>query len=356
MTGMDRFAAWLRREAVSYNRPPAAPARAMWAGVERRLRPADTGPDAEAPGGADGAGGPVAGALAYHASPPAPREEMWTRIEAAWALRRSAVAAHEGVTRGRAVWSGRRGAVGWAAGLAAAGLVLGIALGRGTRPGPPGETAATGAGAAPAEAAAPTGPSAAGDAHEPEALDDAAEPIRTAEPGGRAAAGDEAETPILLAADARPDPPATPRDAPGPGVERTAALQGPGPQGLATGRPLRAGPYPEPEFDHVTARHLGRAEALLTAFRTDRRTPASQADLARWARGLLAETRMFLGLSYDAGSPVQHSLFEDLELVLIQIAGLGPGAPDFEWELARESMERRGTLMRLRAASAEGET
>jgi len=230
------------------------------------------------------------------------------------------------------------------------------AVGRRPPRGPAGETVVRRAGAVAAEAADRAEPPAAFAANEAEELDDAAEPIRTGGPGGRVTAGDEVVTPILLAADVRPDPPATPRDAPGPNFERTAALQGLGHRGLATGRPLRAGPYPEPEFDYVTARHLGRAEALLTAFRTDRRTPASQADLARWARGLLAETRMFLGLSYDSGSPVEHSLFEDLELVLIQIAGLGPGAPDFEWELARESMERRGTLMRLRAASAEGET
>ncbi len=65
---------------------------------------------------------------------------------------------------------------------------------------------------------------------------------------------------------------------------------------------------------------------------------------------------MYLGLSSDSGSPVERTLLEDLELVLLQIAGLGPGAPDFEWELASESIERRGTLVRLRAASAQGET
>ena len=111
----------------------------------------------------------------------------------------------------------------------------------------------------------------------------------------------------------------------------------------------------EPDFDYATARHLGRAATLLTAFRTDRRTPASREDLAGWARELLVETRMFLGLS-ETASPVEEELLEDLELVLIQIAGLGPGAPDFEWDLAHESMERQGTLMRLRAVSAESET
>jgi len=196
--------------------------------------------------------------------------------------------------------------------------------------------------------------------HHEEAADPG-EPVRTASIAGRleapgeAPGGGEAETPVLMAAGVA-GPPAASLDAPGPGLDRAAALPGPGHEGLPAGRTLRAGLDVEPDFDYATAGHLGRAATLLTAFRTDRRTPASRQDLARWARELLAETRMYLGLSADSGSLVEHTLLEDLELVLIQIAGLGPGAPDFEWDLARESMERRGTLMRLRAASVAGET
>lgn len=370
MTEMDRFAAFLAREAAGYNSPPATPADAMWAGVEaragsicagRRVRAgdADAGPDGEVGGGAGGAGGPMFEALAYNAPPPVPREEMWTRIEAAWALRRSAAGKGAGpVARARRRWPAPPGGKGWIAALAAAAsLVLGIALGRGTRPDAPAEAAAPRAVSPSVEALVQAEPANTVPEERREETADPGEPVRTAAIVGRieAPGGGEAATPVLIAAGV-PGPPAAPLDAPGPGPDHAAALPGPGRAGVAAGRTDPAGRDLEPDFDHATAGHLGRAATLLTAFRTDRRTPASQQDLARWARELLAETRMYLGLSADTGSPVEHTLLQDLELVLIQIAGLGPGAPDFEWELARESMERSGTLMRLRAASTAGET
>ena len=105
---------------------------------------------------------------------------------------------------------------------------------------------------------------------------------------------------------------------------------------------------------YETTRHLDRAATLLTAFRIDQGTPTSQQDLARWARELLGDTRMFLDMEASR-SPLERALLEDLELVLLQISRLGPGAPDFERQLALESMEWKGTLTRLRAASATEE-
>lgn len=373
MMDMDRFAAFLVREAAGYNRPPATPADAMWPGVEGRLgaigagpgvrvEDADTGLGAEAAGGAGSSGGRMHEALTYNASPPVPREEMWTRIEAAWALRRSVVGKGAGpVGRAGRRWLARRGRKGWVAALAAAAsLVLGIALGRGTRPELPVEA---GTPQASPEAAGVTAPvespaTVAGRGSEQE--DDRDGPITGTGLAAHAAAAAGAarevdgETPLGLASISRPEPDATPLLPVSAERADAEVLHGPG---LDRAQPsAQAGLPLEPESDYVTARHLGRAATLLTAFRTDRRTPASQADLARWARELLGETRMFLGFSTDSGSQVEYRLLEDLELVLIQIAGLGPGAPDFEWELARESMERRGTLVRLQAASTTGET
>ena len=385
MMDMDRFAAFLVREAAGYNRPPATPADAMWPGVEGRLGAigagpgvrvgdADTGLGAEAAGGAGSSGGRMHEALTYNASPPVPREEMWTRIEAAWALRRSVVGKGAGpVGRAGRGWLARPGRKGWVAALAAAAsLVLGIALGRGTRPELPVEAATpqaspgTAGVTAPVEAPAtvaertPDEPPVTVAGRGSEQEDDRDGPITGTGLAAHAAAAAGAarevggETQPMLASISRPEPGATPLLPVSP--ERAGAEVPHGP-GLDRAQPsAQAGLPLEPEFDYVTARHLGRAVTLLTAFRTDRRTPASQADLARWARELLGETRMFLGFSSDSGSQAEYKLLEDLELVLIQIAGLAPGAPRFEWELARESMERRGTLVRLQAASTAGET
>ena len=335
MKDFDRFTELLLREAAGYNEPPATPADAMWTGIEARLGAAEVGPELETPVVVSSADEPAFDALGYNEPPAAPREEMWTRIEAAWALRRSAAAAGAGtITRFRPAWLGKRSASGWVAALAAAAsLVLGIALGRGTRIPQAGETVSPPAASATATVQDPITAPITVVERESVQSDNVPEPqVRVAGTTGSAIVlstdapvGGEVATPGLLAVSTLP--------------ERPSALYDPF----------------EPEYDYVTARHLGRAATLLTAFRTDRRTPASQEDLARWARELLAETRMFLGLP-DSDSAMERALLEDLELVLIQIAGLGPGAPDFEWDLARESMERRGTLLRLRAASAESET
>ncbi len=345
MSDLDRFTAFLRRAAAGYNDPPPVPAEAIWRGVEEGL----AGSAAASPGptgGLDGTGAPAGDDAAddspilapgYHAPPPSPRDEMWKRIEASWALRRASASASDGADaapRWRTAWFGRRGRTGWVAALAAAAsLVLGIALGRGTRTAPPGETTA---------------------------------PIDTPD---QVATTVETVTPSGALAEREPGQPEAPT-APVTDIASAGTAVMAGSVGEPRSGESKAG-YPvvvggptepaaaqsdrlEPERDYLTVRHLGRAANLLTAFRTDRRTPASEQDLALWARELLLDTRMFLGLS-DFSSPIEQVLLEDLELVLIQIAGLGPGAPDFEWALARESMERRGTLMRLRAASAEGE-
>ena len=346
MSGLDRFTAFLRREAASYNEPPEVPAEAIWRGVEEGVAgtaAASSGPtgglgDEGAPAGASPADDAPIIAPGYRAPPPPPRDEMWGRIEASWALRQAAASASDGAgpaPHWRPAWVGRRGTRGRVVALAAAAsLVLGIALGRTTRTAPPGETPTTTAAPPPAAATVETVvPPAAVAAREPRQPDAASSPATDAEGAATAA--------MVQAVDIPEGPAAAARN-----VEPVNA-----PAELAAVRGNRF----EPEHDYVTARHLERAATLLTAFRTDRRSPASEQDLAQWARELLLDTRMFLGLS-DFSSPIEQALLEDLELVLIQIAGLGPGAPDFEWALARESMERRATLTRLRAASAEAET
>ncbi|MDE2652247.1 MAG: hypothetical protein OXI71_00390, partial [Gemmatimonadota bacterium] len=98
MSGFDRFAEFLRREAKGYNEAPGVPREVMWRGVEAGLG------EVESEGVADGemqgvvgvgqvagsdrvVGGRAVGAMGYNEAPRAPREEMWGRIEAAWGMR-----------------------------------------------------------------------------------------------------------------------------------------------------------------------------------------------------------------------------------------------------------------------------
>ena len=324
MRDFDRFTEFLRREAAGYNEAPETPAEAMWVGVEVRLGAAD-------------------GRLDYNRPPAVPREEMWARIESAWALRRAAP-----VSRLRPAWLGQRGAAGWVAALAAAAsLVLGIALGRGgTQPLEPGE-AGTGSSVQPEVATTEAGETQARVATVPGEVTVPAspgtqpsEPVATAEAepqvvaasvlpltGGSVelegvAVAEEAARTVLRLAEEAP-------------LNRTAAFSS----------PSRA------RRDHETVRYLGRAETLLTAFRTDQRTQLTERDLASWGRELLIETRMRLDLPVSR-TPEEKELLEDLELLLLQISRLGSGVPDLEWQLAWESMELKSALPRVRAATA----
>lgn len=309
MTDLDRFAEFLRREGASYHTPPRTPADAIWSRVGARL-------DAQA----------------YNQPPPAPREVMWERIEAEWApapLVGSAVR--------------KRISTGWAAGLAAAAsLVLGLVLGRSYEG--PGAGVTDGPSAGPAAVEAP-GPNMPGAVVEPAVRDESAtvvelETVPPADPRESA--------PAAVVADAAPAESAR-------GPERAEA-EPPGRAALnaPAETPAAFAGLVQPVANYETTRHLDRAATLLTAFRIDQGTPTSQQDLARWARELLGDTRMFLDMEAPR-SPLERALLEDLELVLLQISRLGPGAPDFERQLALESMEWQGTLTRLRAASATGE-
>lgn len=311
MSGRDRFADFLRREGASYHAPPETPSEAMWSRVGARL-------DAQA----------------YNEPPPAPREVMWERIEAEWASARTAdraagqaaVGLVAGPPRMPGRWQRKGSATAWTAGLAAAAsLVLGLALGRNSQ-GPE-----TGPAAGPR--IAPTSVSAT-EQIAPATLVERQAP-ETEVAAQRAAPQRAVTQPALL--------------------QRTAEERPAAATGARAAAVVALSRRPEPEVGFATTRHLGRAETLLTAFRIDQGTPMSEQDLARWARELLGDTRMLLDMPVSQ-SPVERALLEELELVLLQISRLGPEAPAFERQLALESMEWKGTLTRLRAASATGET
>ncbi|MCY3601060.1 MAG: hypothetical protein OXN85_13925 [Gemmatimonadetes bacterium] len=350
MDDASRFVRFVRREAADYHDPPEAPAESMWAGIEARLG-APPVPDADSletvdmTGAVAGVGGVVDrgvdhpfDVLGYHDPPPPPRETMWERIEAEWVARQPEDPGARKATRGPlrlivARTFGRRPGrtTVWLTGAAAASVALAVALDRGAQLPVPAEpetvaaTTTTPTTAAPVTAtpmsvaATGSGPLAPTAAEEALALSVLEEPLET--------------TRQFVAAD--PPPAADPAPA------------------AASGRPDADPPIRDAaeEYDlSRISRHLDRTQALLVAFRTDIGTDESQRDLAKWAREFLVETRSLLSTPAAEGQR-ERTLLQDLELVLVQIARLGPDAPDFERELARESMERQGTLMRLRSAS-----
>ncbi|WP_428276909.1 hypothetical protein [Candidatus Palauibacter sp.] len=352
----SRFARFLRREAADYHDPPEPPVEAMWAGIETRLGapPVSDSPEAADLSGiadavdcvGDAADRPLE-VLGYHDPPPAPREAMWERIEAEWVARQPETPGAREATRGplRLVVArtlGRRPGrtAAWLTGAAAASVALAVALDGGPQLAVPAEPE-TVASAAPASvgAAASTGPTVAATDSGPLA------PTAAEEALALSVVEEPLETNRQFAAVVRPpaaDPaPAAARPEADPPVRAAVSSPAQRPAGAA-------GRASVDEYD--MAGHLDRARTLLVAFRTDIGTDESQEDLARWARELLVETRSRLATPAADGQQAR-TLLQDLELVLVQIARLGPDAPDFERELARESMERQGTLLRLRSAS-----
>jgi len=320
VSDMDRFTEFLLRMGASYRAPPEPPREAMWASIERALLEGET----------EGASDPlIAAAAAWHEPPAAPVDDMWRRIEAAWALRSGAPegAREAGLDElAPAPWTAssaegppRHGrARRWATGLAvAASLAIGIAIGRSSL-GEPGTA----------------GPRVAADDASPAVV---AGSTRVRDDSGRAATVEDAgaeplESGLRLAT----GEPGEGGDASEPADRRPEAAPGrPGSRDVA--------------MRYATARHMGRAQTLLTVFQAGL-VGDDTAELAGWARRLLGETRLLLD-SPGSRPAAQRVLLEELELVLAQIAGLSPEAPEFERDLISDGIERQGTIARLRAVS-----
>jgi len=118
--------------------------------------------------------------------------------------------------------------------------------------------------------------------------------------------------------------------------------------GGATGRSQLA-------YRLVATEHLSRAETFLTSFRSSARSGGMAAEAQFWSNAgeLLSSTRLLLD-SPAARDPVFRSLLEDLELVLVQIAGMPEEGQEDEVELVTEGLERQGLLSRLRTAIPAG--
>lgn len=99
--------------------------------------------------------------------------------------------------------------------------------------------------------------------------------------------------------------------------------------------------------------HLGRTEALLTMVRADARDGRVDPGVAEWADDLLTETRLLLDRPTGV-DPELRSLLLDLELVLVQVAGMSGAAGDdararTEVELTLRSLDQGEVLPRIQA-------
>lgn len=105
--------------------------------------------------------------------------------------------------------------------------------------------------------------------------------------------------------------------------------------------------------------YLGRTESLLTMMRSDARTGTVDPGMARWAQGLLTETRLLMDMP-RTDDPTVGELLEDLELVLVQIVGVAeadddPARKRSELTLALEGLEERDVLARIQAVLPAGD-
>jgi hypothetical protein len=99
----------------------------------------------------------------------------------------------------------------------------------------------------------------------------------------------------------------------------------------------------------ATAQHLTAAEAMLTAFKGDLSQGRMDAEMASWGKELLSNTRLLLD-SPAARDPARRKLLQDLELVLVQIVQLSPGASARDRDLIKGALTDEQVLTRLRTA------
>lgn len=142
----------------------------------------------------------------------------------------------------------------------------------------------------------------------------------------------------------------------GIGIGRFTAPHDPtGPTASALAAAPPAGAGSDVANQIAAVQYLSRTEALLTGFRTDRRSGAVDPHFTQSARDLLATTRLMLD-SPALRDPRLRALLEDLELVLAQISQLPSDKSTDARDLINQGLEQRSVLPRLRTAIPAGPT
>jgi hypothetical protein len=111
-------------------------------------------------------------------------------------------------------------------------------------------------------------------------------------------------------------------------------------------------------YQVAVAHDLTQAEALLTTYRTEGRSPDGRTgatEVAGWARDVLSNTRLLLD-SPAGADPKQRRLLEDLELVLVQLVELAPDPSGAERQMIDSTLEHDHVMSRIRYAVPAGAT
>lgn len=101
----------------------------------------------------------------------------------------------------------------------------------------------------------------------------------------------------------------------------------------------------------VTDEYLGEAAALLIALPAALESQRVDPSFAWRASDLLVQTRLLLD-SPELSDPALRALFEDLEVVLVQVVRLGDWDP-MKVDLLEQSLERQNVIPRLRSVVVE---
>lgn len=105
-------------------------------------------------------------------------------------------------------------------------------------------------------------------------------------------------------------------------------------------------------YARTAADHFREAETLLALFRTE--GSDGSAETERWARTLLGTTRLLMD-SPAGADPRTAETLADLELVLAQLALVGPETVASERRWIEESLQDRQLMMKLRDAALDAD-
>jgi hypothetical protein len=149
----------------------------------------------------------------------------------------------------------------------------------------------------------------------------------------------------------------------GIGVGRYLPRAGSSPGNVASASAIAAKPAAASDTSAVadayrdqTTRYLGQAAALLVSLPAKDANGRTDAAFASKATDLLVTTRLLIDSPAAIQDPKLHSLLEDLELVLVQIARLRSEKNKGDLDLIHQAVEQGDVLSRLNSAVATNQS